>query len=85
MKVAFTKPFIRDYQGLPALIQKQIDEQLERLLENPRHPSLRMKKMEGHASVMEIRVTGGYRLTLQIDGDTYLLRRVGSHDILKRP
>ncbi len=85
MKIAFTKPFIRDYQGLPAHIQKQIDEQIERLLDNPRHPSLRMKKMEGHPSVWEIRITGGYRLTLQIDDDTYLLRRVGSHDILKRP
>jgi len=54
-------------------------------MDNPRHPSLRMKKMEGFSSIWEIRVTEGYRLTLQVDGDTYLLRRVGSHDILKRP
>lgn len=85
MKVAFTKPFIRDYQDLPEHIQRQIDEQIERLLANPGHPSLRLKKMEGRQSVWEIRITGGYRLTLQIDGDTYLLRRVGTHDILKKP
>jgi mRNA-degrading endonuclease RelE of RelBE toxin-antitoxin system len=85
MKVAFTKPFIRDYRGLPEHIQQQIDEQIERLLDNPKHPSLRMKKMEGRPFVWEARITGGYRLTFQIDGDTYLLRRVGTHDILKRP
>ena len=51
MKVAFTKPFVRDYHGLSEHIQQQIDEQIERLLDNPKHPSLRMKKMEGRPSV----------------------------------
>jgi mRNA interferase RelE/StbE len=85
MKIAFTKPFIRDYQGLPKIIQQQIDEQINRLLDNPKYPSLKMKKMEGHPSIWEVRITGSYRLTLQIDGDTYLLRRVGIHAILKTP
>ncbi len=85
MKVAFTKPFKRDYQGLPENIQEQIDEQITRLLENPKHPSLRLKKMEGLRSIWEARITGGYRMTLQIDGDTYLLRRAGAHNILKKP
>ena len=44
-----------------------------------------MKKMEGHPSVWEIRITSGYRLTFQINGDTYMFRRVGTHDILKKP
>jgi addiction module RelE/StbE family toxin len=85
MKVAFTKPFKRDYQGLPENIQKQIDEQIMRLLVNPKQPSLRIKKMEGRQSVWEAKITGGYRMTFQINGDTYLLRRAGTHDILKRP
>ncbi len=85
MKVAFTKPFKRDYQGLPENIQKQIDEQIVRLLDNPQHPSLRIKKMEGRQFIWEARITGGYRMTFQIDGDTYLLRRVGTHDVLKKP
>lgn len=85
MKVSFTKPFLRDYQGLPELIQQQVDKQIKRLLDDPKHPSLRKKKMEGRPSVWEVRITSGYRLTFQIDGDTYMLRRVGSHDILKRP
>ena len=85
MKVAFTKPFKRDYKGLPENIQEQTDKQIMHLPDNPKHPSLHIKKMEGHESVWEARVTKGYRMTFQIDGDTYLLRRVGTHSILKRP
>jgi len=84
MKVAFSKPFQKDYKRLPNKIQKQIDEQITRLLDNPKHPSLRMKKMEGHPSVWEARITHGYRMTLEIHDDIYLLRRAGTHDILKR-
>lgn len=85
MKVAFTRPFKKDYQGLSGNIRQNVDEQIIRLLDNPKHPSLRTKKMEGHQTIWEARITGGYRMTFQIDGDTYLLRRVGTHDILKRP
>lgn len=85
MKVFFTKPFKKDYQGLPENIQQHLDEQITRLLDNPKHPSLRTKKMEGHQSIWETRITGAYRMTFQINGDTYLLRRAGSHDILKKP
>ena len=85
MKVAFTKPFKRDYKGLSENIQELIDKQIILLLDNPKHPSLRLKKMEGHRSIYEARVTKGYRMTFQIVDDTYLLRRVGTHSILKRP
>jgi hypothetical protein len=50
-----------------------------------RHPSLNINKMEGHKSIWEARITKGYRMTLQIVGDTCLLRRVGTHSVLKRP
>ena len=70
---------------MPESMQKQIDEQIMRLLDSPKHPSLRIKKMEGHQTIWEARITGGYRMTFQINGDTYLLRRVGTHSILKKP
>ena len=85
MKVAFTRPFTRDYKKLPAHIQDQIDKQIKYLIENPRHPSLQIKKMEGHESIWEARITREYRMTFQIIGDTCLLRRAGPHSILKRP
>jgi len=85
VRVSFTKPFQRDYQGLPENIRKQIDKQIMQLIENPKHPSLHIRKMEGRLSVWEARITKGYRMTFQVDGDIFLLRRVGTHSILKRP
>jgi mRNA-degrading endonuclease RelE of RelBE toxin-antitoxin system len=85
VKLAFTKPFKRDYKGLPENIQELIDKQIFHLLENPRHPSLQIKKMEGRQTIWEARITKGYRMTFQIVGDSYLLRRVGTHSILKKP
>ena len=85
MKVSFTKPFKRDYKGLPENIQGQTDKQIIQLIENPKPPSLNVKKMEGHKSIWEARITKGYRMTFQIAGDVYILRRIGTHSILKRP
>jgi mRNA-degrading endonuclease RelE of RelBE toxin-antitoxin system len=47
VKVAFTKPFKRDYKGLPGNIQELIDKQIILLLNNPKHPSLYLKKWKG--------------------------------------
>ena len=32
-----------------------------------------------------MKITAGYRITLQIEEDICILRRVGAHDILKKP
>jgi hypothetical protein len=90
MRPVFTKPFVRDYQRLPQHIQRQFDRALGFLLANFRHPSLRAKKMEGQydpegREIMEARVTQAYRFTFAIAGDTYILYRVGPHDIERRP
>jgi len=85
MKLLFTKTFIRDYRKLPKQIQKTADKQLESLLTNRNHPSLNIKKMQDPRNIWEDRVTESYRFTFQIVGDMYLMRKVGTHDILKRP
>ena len=85
MKVAFTIPFKRDYGRLPASLQEKVAGQIRRLIENPRHPSLGVKKMEGREDILEVRITKAYRMTFQVSGDPYLFRRVGTHDILKTP
>ena len=53
--------------------------------EKLRHPSLRLKKIKGHPTIWEGRITESYRFTFQIAGEIYLLRRIGTHDILKTP
>lgn len=82
MRLLPTEQFRRHYTRLPAEIQDQVD---QTLLSNPRHPSLQVKKMQGTGGVWELRVTQGYRVTFQIEGDLYILRKVGSHDVLRKP
>ena len=85
MKLLFTKNFIKDYRKLPQQKQKATDKQLERLLFNPKHPSLKIKKMQDPRNIWEGRITESYRFTFQIEKETYVLRKVGIHDILKKP
>lgn len=83
-----TKSFKRDYRNLTQALQRRVDKQLELFVQNPRHPSLQVKKMEGkwgEDGIFEARVTQGYRFTFKIDGEHYTLRRVGPHDILSSP
>jgi len=85
MNLLFTKNFIRDYRKLPQQIQKATDKQLGLLLSDPQHPSLSTKKMQDPRNIWEGRVTESYRFTFQIQEDIYILRKVGTHDILQKP
>ena len=85
MKLSFTKTFIRDYRKLPRELQDIVNKQLDLLLSNQRHPSLNIKKINDPRNIWEGRATASYRFTFQIEGDIYVLRRVGTHDTLKNP
>jgi mRNA interferase RelE/StbE len=87
MRFSPTEHFTRCYKNLPADIKAQVDKQLSLLLKNPRHPSLKIKKMQGvKGQIFEGRISKNYRLTFQIEGDTYILRKVGPHNqALKNP
>ncbi len=85
MRINRTKRFDRLYRRLPRRIQNQVDKQLLLLLQNPHHPSLRLHKMEGYTNLWEVRIGQQYRLTLSISGEEYILQKVGSHDILRKP
>ncbi len=85
MRIQTTKPFDGDYNSLPKEIKERANKQFTLLLENPRHPSLRLKKIKGHPTIWEGRITEGYRFTFQISGETYLLRSIGTYDVMKIP
>lgn len=85
MKATFTQPFLRQYQALPQPVQGSFQKQLGLLLKNLHHPSLRAKRMKGFEDIWEARVTKNYRFTFQIKGDTYILRKIGTHDLLRHP
>jgi hypothetical protein len=42
-----------------------------------------MKKLKG-TDKFEVRITKGYRMTLRYDGHLLELRRIGTHDILRK-
>ena len=82
MIIRRTDAFLKDYRALSVDIQDRIDKQLLLLMDDFRHPSLRLKKLKG-TDRFEIRISRGYRLTLRFDQGILELRRVGTHDILR--
>ena len=82
MNIRRTDAFLRDYRALPIEIRERVEKQLRLLLEDFRHPSLRLKKLKG-TDKFEIRISKGYRLTLRFDKEHLELRGVGTHDILR--
>lgn len=85
MKFHFAASFDSDYRSLPRKLQTTLEKKLGMLLANSRHPSLRVKKMEGFDEIFEVRFSKGYRFTFQKKDYGYFIRRAGPHDILKRP
>lgn len=84
MKIIWTPPFERDFRELPQDIQTRAEKVLALLVENPRHPSLQAKKLRSARNLWEARVSLSYRITYQMEGDRLVLRRIGTHDILKK-
>jgi mRNA-degrading endonuclease RelE of RelBE toxin-antitoxin system len=85
MEIKPSPHFVQDYKKLPPLLRKRTDEKLKLLLSNPQHPSLGLKKMKGLPDIWEGRITKNYRFTFQIQGGVFILRKIGTHDILKQP
>ncbi len=80
-----TRSFERLFKRLPKEIRDEAFEKLALFLENPAHPSLRVKRIKGTNRIWEMSVTMNYRITFELDGERVILRRIGTHDIRKRP
>lgn len=85
MTVTYEPSFLRDYTDLPGEIRRRAEKQIRLLLQNPRHPSLHARKIQGSTDIYEARVTGSYRMTYKIGGDILRLRRIGTHEIYRSP
>jgi mRNA-degrading endonuclease YafQ of YafQ-DinJ toxin-antitoxin module len=83
LQILWTPLFARDFQNLPGDVQARAERTIRLLAENPRHPSLRAKKMQGVENIWEASATLSYRIT-EVRGETLVLRRVGTHDILRK-
>ena len=82
-----TERFERAYLKLPPEIRKKVIKALRFLANDPRHPSLRSRLMEGSQGIYEARIDRGYRMTYErLPGDILQMRVVGKHDeTLKNP
>lgn len=83
-KLKYTKTFEKDLKSLSTSEQKAVARKLKLLIENPFHPSLRTKKVQGLTHVFEMSVNMDIRILWCYEsGVILLLLDVGHHkDIL---
>jgi mRNA interferase RelE/StbE len=80
-RLEFPDGFQELVRNLPPDIRKKLGKTLQLLADNPRHPSLQSKKVEGAPGIYEARVDLSYRLTYErLPGDVLRLRVIGKHD-----
>ena len=86
MHARWTPLFIKDYKKLTLQLKKRVIKQVQLLSQNPRHPSLHIKKIRSARNIFEGRISKSCRFTFHIEQDALVLRRVGEHDkTLKNP
>jgi len=79
VKSRTTIQFRNRFAELPEQIQKQTREAYRQFKEDPRHPSLRFKKVHSKLPIYSARISKSYRAIGQLDGDTVIWFWVGSH------
>ena len=86
MQTVFTEQFEQAYEKLTGVEKRRVRKCLALLSDNPKHPSLCVKKMEGTRGIWEGRASERLRMTFEMAGGTVIMRNVGEHDrVLKRP
>ena len=87
MKFSFTYTprFQKHFKTLSSAEKKQLKNRLVLLSENPFHPSLRTKRIQGSDGLFECSVNMDIRIIWYYEGNRMIiLLDVGHHDILDR-
>ncbi|MBD6615953.1 hypothetical protein FNW02_08955 [Komarekiella sp. 'clone 1'] len=79
MKSRTTAQFRKAFADLPEQVQKQTREAYRQFKQDPRHPSLRFKKVHPELPIYSARISKSYRVVGQLEGDTVIWFWVGSH------
>lgn len=83
-KFTFMPRFQKHFKRLSTQEKNQLKTKLELLAQNPSHPSLRTKRIQG-TDLFECSVNMDIRIIWYYEGDKMIiLLDVGHHDILKR-
>ncbi len=80
------KRFKRDYKKLSPQLQEKVDKKLKQLLDTEQVNSLRFEKLQGYSDpdIFTIHVTGNYKISMEIEGNNAILRRVSTHNEIDR-
>ena len=79
MKIVATPHFKKSFSLLPKETKTKFRKQVNFLLENLRHPSLRAKKYDEKKKIWQARVDLNYRFYFLIQVDLYILLDVREH------
>ncbi len=84
MRYIRTERFKKAAAQLPREIQAKAAKAFLLFKDNPRHPSLGIKRVQGMPDVWEGRVDIHYRFTFHYEGDACVFRNIGLHEIIER-
>ena len=79
MKSRTTRRFRSSFTNLPPSVQQQTRQAYRLWLENPRHPSLRYKRLKTANPVYSVRIGGTYRALGVVEDDTIVWFWIGPH------
>jgi mRNA interferase RelE/StbE len=86
MRLQYTERFRRAFAALTDADAARVEKALRLLANDPRHPGLRVKRMQGTEGIWEARASDSLRISFEMHGGLLILRMVGSHDAtLKNP
>lgn len=84
-QLTFTNRFQKHFKVLTMQEKKQLMKKLELLAENPSHPSLRTKRIQGTSDLFECSINMDIRIIWYYEGNKMIiLIDVDHHDILKQ-
>jgi mRNA-degrading endonuclease RelE of RelBE toxin-antitoxin system len=75
MRVIYSANFARQFDAVPAEVQRAFRKQVSLLVEKLCHPSLRAKARD----IWQARVTGSWRFYFRIEDDAYQVLTIHSH------
>jgi mRNA interferase RelE/StbE len=80
LNIYFSDLFLDSVKRLPIDVKKALKKKLDLLADNPKHPSLRTKKIKGSGGIFEASINMDIRMTWEFYEDGILLRNIGKHD-----
>ena len=80
MNIYFSDLFLESVNRLPVEVKRALKKKLDLLADNPKHPSLRTKKIKGSEGIFEASINMDIRMTWEFYEDGILLRNIGKHD-----